>query len=227
MPRRGRWRRVPLNGADHLQHDFEALQFPPDLRFQPRRQLLALCRAQLLQPRHPLRAQRLIVVDPMDRTKSFDAVGVLNALLRQPIPLAVQPPRIVFGQAWHPHHAPHLRFAAQMGHQGSQQPFGIDPIRLGLARSSVHLQAGRINHVIAHPMRFQLPMQPEPIIAGLIARYRFDRPAQRANHARTYLFDQIEQAFPVTALQRATADFVGQRAVECQHPAGLAQLDCK
>src|SRR4029077_7164085 len=78
-----------LNGADHLQHDFEALQFPPDLRFQPRRQLLALHRAQLLQPPQPLRAQRLIVVDPRDRKKPFDAVGVLNALLRQPIPLAV------------------------------------------------------------------------------------------------------------------------------------------
>jgi hypothetical protein len=37
-----------LNGVDHLQHDFEALQFPSDFRFQPRRQLLALHRAQLL-----------------------------------------------------------------------------------------------------------------------------------------------------------------------------------
>ena len=155
-----------LNGADHLQHDFEALQFPLDLRFQPRRQWLAPHRAQLFQPRQSLRAQRLIVVDPMDRAKPFDAVGVLNALCRQPIPLAVQPPCVLFGHTWHPHHAPHLRFAAQIGHQGSQQPFGIDPIRLGLARSPVHLQAGRINHKIAHAKRFQLPVQPEPVIAS-------------------------------------------------------------
>src|ERR1035438_2076545 len=85
-----------LNGADHLQHDFETLQFPSDLRFQPRGQLLALHRAQLFQSRHPLWAQRLIVVDPVDRAKPLDAVGVLDALLRQSIPLAVQPPRVLF-----------------------------------------------------------------------------------------------------------------------------------
>jgi hypothetical protein len=53
----------------------------------------------------------------VDRTQAFNAVDVLDAFSDQPMPLTVQPAVIFFGDAWHAHHAPHLRLAAQIRHQ--------------------------------------------------------------------------------------------------------------
>jgi hypothetical protein len=74
---------------------------------------------------------------------------VPNAFQDQTITLTVLPPRILFGNARHPHHAPHFRLAAQIRHQRAQQTLGVNPIRLYPSRPPVHLQARRINNGLA------------------------------------------------------------------------------
>ena len=77
----------------------------------------ALCSAQLLQARHRLRVQRMVIVDALERAKPFDAVDVLNTFRDQTVSLTVQPTRVLCSNARHLHHAPHFRFAAQIRHQ--------------------------------------------------------------------------------------------------------------
>src|SRR5260221_12880404 len=56
----------------------------------------------------------------------------------------------------------------------------------------VHLQARRVNDVIAYAVRFELPVQPETIVAGLVARDHFDRPTRLAADTCPHLLDQLE-----------------------------------
>jgi hypothetical protein len=54
------------------------------------------------------------------------------------------------------------------------------------SRPPVHLQARRINNVIAYAVRFELPVQPKSFIAGLVARHHCDRSTHpRLTRART------------------------------------------
>jgi hypothetical protein len=46
-----------------------------------------------------------------------NAVDVLDPLVDQAVTLTMQSTIIFFGDTWHPHHAPHLRLAAQIRHQ--------------------------------------------------------------------------------------------------------------
>ena len=57
---------------------------------------------------------------------------------------------------------------------------------------AVRLQACRINNVIADAVRFELPVQPETVIAGLVTRHHFDRPTRLAANARSHLLDQLK-----------------------------------
>jgi hypothetical protein len=62
-----------------------------------------------------------------------------------------------------------MPWSAQNPLMRAQQPVGVDPIRLNPSRPPIHLKARWINHVITYAMRFELPVQPETIIAGLVA----------------------------------------------------------
>jgi hypothetical protein len=45
----------------------------------------------------------------------------------------------------------------------------IDVIRLGSSRPPIHLHARRIDHVAAHALAFEQTVEPEPVIARLVA----------------------------------------------------------
>jgi hypothetical protein len=47
--------------------------------------------------RHRLRAQRLVIVNALERAKPFNAVDVLNALRDQTVTLTMPPTRVFFG----------------------------------------------------------------------------------------------------------------------------------
>ena len=109
-----------------------------------------------------VRPQRLVIVDALERAKPFDAVDMLNTFGDQAITLTMQPPGVFLFDAGHAHHAPHLRLAAQIRHQRAQQPLRVDPIRLYSSRPPVHLQACRINNVIAYAMGFSSRCNQKP-----------------------------------------------------------------
>ena len=69
---------------------------------------------------HALRVHRLVVVDAVDGAKALDAVDVLATFVDEAVTLTVQSTVILFGNAWHTHHAPHFWFPTHMRHQRAQ-----------------------------------------------------------------------------------------------------------
>jgi Transposase len=59
-------------------------------------------------------------------------------------------------------------------------------------------------------------MEPDPVIACLIAPNDLDRPLQLTTNTGADLADHLKQ--PVPAFYRVLADFVGQRSVDCDNP---------
>src|SRR5215468_3163006 len=106
----------------------------------------------------------------------------------------MQPPGIFLLDARNPHHAACIRLAAQITAKCPQHPLDVNPIGLGAPRPPVHQQARRIENMITHPMSFEPAVQPEPVIAGLVARHHLDRSAQLSANLLANPFDQLEQA---------------------------------
>src|SRR6516164_1524321 len=105
----------------------------------------------------------------MERAEPLDPVDVPDAFRDQAVSLAVRPARILFGKTGRPHHAPHFRLAAQIRHQRAQKPLRVDPVRFHAPRPAIHLEACWIDDVIAYAMRLEESVQPESVIASLIA----------------------------------------------------------
>src|SRR5215469_12973266 len=88
-----------LDRLDHPKDKLQALQFALDFLLEPPWQLISSSSAQAFQPQHSLRVHRLVVFDAVDVFATFvDDVGTRT----------VQSTVILFGNAWHTHHAPYL-----------------------------------------------------------------------------------------------------------------------
>src|SRR3712207_1540299 len=130
---------------------------------------MAIAATELDQPRPTVAPQWLEVVDPLRRQQALDAVHVLDALDDQPLALAVRPPRVFPLRRGHPHHVAGGAIAAPPGDQRPQQHRRVQPVGLGAPRLAVHLQAAGVHHPAADPLRGEAPLQPEPVVAGLVA----------------------------------------------------------
>src|ERR1700694_3782873 len=95
---------------------------------------------------------------------------MLDTFADQAVAITVQPTVIFFGNTWDTDHAPYFRVAAQIGHERAQQLCHVDVVGLGPSRSPIHLNARRIDDVVADTVRLKEAMQPEPVITGLVAR---------------------------------------------------------
>jgi hypothetical protein len=78
--------------------------------------------------------------------------------------------------------------------------------RLDVSGAAINLQARRVDDEIAHAILFQQPMNPEPVIAGLIAANELNRTLQLATNAGANLVEELSQLLP--AFHRVHADFV-------------------
>src|ERR687894_2834390 len=94
---------------------------------------------------------------------------MLDAFFDQPLPLPAAAPLILLLEAGYADHAANLRLTAMPCHQRAQQAGKIDPIGLASAGTAVDQQACRVDDLIGDAMRQQEPVQPEAVIAGLVA----------------------------------------------------------
>ena len=69
----------------------------------------------------------------------------------------------------HPHHAPHGAFARVVPQQHPEQLAGIQGIRLRAPEPSIHFDARRVHDHVRDPAGGQVPVQPEPVAARLVA----------------------------------------------------------
>jgi hypothetical protein len=114
---------------------------------------------------------------------ALNSIHVLDAFSGQPITFTVQPMVIFFGDTRSRATLDTFRLTAQICHQRPQQAFGIDAIRLGSSRAPILLHACRIDHQAVHALTFEQTVEPESVVARLVARDDFDGPADLSSNA--------------------------------------------
>jgi hypothetical protein len=130
---------------------------------------MAIACAQLLQPCRAVAPQRLVVIDPLRREQTLDPGDVLHPLGHQPLALAMGAPRVLPRDGRHVHHVAGGTVAAAPGDQRSHQHRRVEPVGLGAPRPPVDLQAAGIHHPAGDPLGREATLQPESVVAGLIA----------------------------------------------------------
>jgi hypothetical protein len=195
-----------------------------DLRLERRRQAAAVTGAQPVEPPAPVAPRRREVPDALGHQQPLDAADVLDTLIDQPLALTAAPAAVLVLDARHPDHAAHLRLAALPGDQRAQQDAQVDPGRLGPARPAVDRQARRVDHLVLDAAGAQQPVQPEAVVAGLVAADHGGRSAELLFRPPPRACDQLQQRPAVAARDAVPADLVGHRRVDADQPARLAQF---
>ena len=147
-----------------------------------------------------------------------------DALLDQLLALPTEALCVLLVPGRHPHHAAHLLLAATESHQGAQQRVGINGVGLDPPGSTIDLDACRIHHVVDDTFRFQFPIQPEPIVSGLVARDDLDRLPGFLLDPCPQTLDQGQEAIDIPSGKLVPADLVGGRRVAGDKPARAAQF---
>jgi len=123
-------------------------------------------------------ARYLSQLDTADLQEPSEAV---DPLLDQSLALAMQPPGVLLLDIRNLNHTARIRLAAQIAAERPQYAFDVDPVGLGplsLAGSPAGLW---VDNIIAYPMLCETAaVQPEPVVAGLVARDHLDWPTQIA-----------------------------------------------
>src|SRR5262249_53061502 len=102
----------------------------------------------------------------------------------------------------------------------------INFVCLRTSRSAIDLHARWIDNVISHAMLYQESMQPESVIACLVAAHDIDGLLQLSVNTLADLVDELKQSPAVAALQWVVADFLGYGSIDRDNPTLLTQLDC-
>src|SRR3984893_13921314 len=76
-------------------------------------------------------------------------------------------------------------------------------------------------------MCFEQTVEPEPVVARLVARNDFHGLLHFSGNSRPNPLAQIQEPLPITGLQRVATDLVRQGCVDCNNPTFLAQFDCQ
>src|SRR5574341_1554567 len=120
------------------------------------------------------------------------------------------------------HHPPGLPLARPVAHHLQQQLPHIQSIRLRPPPAPVHLDARRVHHVVLDPAGHQIPMQPEPLTACLVAAHHAH--VRREPEALLRPLDLCEQGRHVPRRDGALPRPLPQTRGEPQLPRRLAQL---
>src|SRR3954451_3327175 len=223
--RRGGRVPLPLARADLPKDQLEPAQPPADPPPRPRRPRPPFAGDQLREPLAAVAADRLVAVDALLGAQPLDPVHVPAALLEQGLPLAVGARRILVRPRRHAHGRPDARLAAVVRHQRPQQRLGVDPVGLGPPGAAVDLEAGGTDDQVGDAGRDQHAVEPEPVVAGLVARGDGDRLARRLRGGGPRLLREGQQGPGVAGRQAVQGDPGTGRGVEGDDPARLAQLD--
>ena len=199
-----------LDCRDLLEDELEPLELALDLPPQPWREFPTIPGPKLVQALPPVAPQRLDVIDALGCEQTLDPVHVLHALGDQPLALAVGAPRVLPLDRGHLHHAAGRPVAAPPRHQSPQQHRRVQPIGLGPPRPAIHLQAAGVHHPAGDPLGRKAALQPEPVIAGLIAEDDLHVITARPLLPCLQATQQCEQAGDVAALQPVRRGFAAR-----------------
>ena len=213
-----------FNRADLLFDQRQPHMLARDLAHQVRRQGVAVSAARALELLDEAPGARLQVAYPLAVQQALDAVDVHGAFLHQPLALAPRPACVLLLHRGRPHHAAHPPLAALVAYQHPHQLLQIQSVGLGPPRSPVDLDARRVEHPALHTLGLKPAVQPEAVVARLVAAHDahrltqpFDRPAVRPR-------DVMPHRRRVATWQHVTAQLGAARRDDARQPLRLAQF---
>ena len=114
--------------------------------------------------------------------------------------------------------------AAAPCHQGPQQHRRVQPVGLGTPGQAVHLQATRIHHPAGVPPSTEATVQPEPVIAGLVAKDDLHLPAARLLLTGPQATQQTKEAGDVAGLHPMRRILAARRTLYGEQPSRLTEF---
>jgi hypothetical protein len=84
----------------------------------------------------------------------------------------MEAPRILFLGRWRPNHATTLRIALYEAYNCPEQTFGVDIVCPDMLGATIGRKTRCIEDVVLDAVVDEHPMQPEPVVACLVAAYR-------------------------------------------------------
>src|SRR3954447_9798680 len=97
---------------------------------------------------------------------------------------------------------------SRVGHEGPQQGTGVNPVGLDPPGAAVDQQAGGLDDDVAHAGRPEAAMEPEAVVAGLVAGPHLDRAAILLLLPHPAALDQLQQAVDIAGPQLVGADAI-------------------
>ena len=149
-----------------------------------------------------------------------DAVGVRNALVQQPLELAVHAARVLLGRRRLVQHRPDA-LARMVPQQHRQQLVAIEPIGLGPPGAPVDLDAGRVHHDVVDTLLTQPAVQPPAVTTRFVATVH--RCARRQPATSPRLTDASQHLGLRAGTHRVPAR-TATAAAQRQRPALVAQF---
>jgi hypothetical protein len=129
--------------------------------------------------------------------KSLDPVQMASTFAHQSLPLAMEAPRILFLGRWRPNHATTLRIALHEAYNCPEQTFGVDIVCLDMLGATIDRKTRCIEDVVLDAVGDEHPMQPEPVVACLIAAYRPHPADVLVSKLRLQAADKLKQTLRV------------------------------
>jgi hypothetical protein len=158
--------------------------------------------------------------------KGLDPVQMAGTFAHHSLPLAMEAPRILFLGRWRPNHATTLRIALHEAYNCPEQTFGVDIVCLDMLGATIDRKTRCIEDVVLDAVVDEHPMQPEPVVACLIAAYRPHPADVLVSKLRLQPADKLKQTLCVPARYRMHADLVAEPRCERRHePGRAAQLN--
>ena len=134
--------------------------------------------------------------------KGLDPVQMASTFAHQSLPLTVEPPRILFLGRWRPNHA--------------------TTVCLDMLGATIDRKTRRIEDVVLDAVVDEHPVQPEPVVACLIAAYRPHPANALASKLGLQAVDELKQPLRVPACYRMHADLVAEPRRERRYQPGCA-----
>ena len=122
------------------------------------------------------------------------------------------------------HSAASVVLAAHQGRQGPDQAVDVNAVGLGPARPAVDHEAGAVEHMVVDAVGAQDAVQPEAVVARLVAADHPDWLPERRLGPVAGVPDQLEQGGGIAACDGVMADPIRERSAEGDHPGGLRQF---
>src|SRR5580704_6741400 len=207
---------------DLLGDHFEPLPFPLDLDLQPRRNRPAIAGLHLVKTLTPFCVRDPKRPDAMRYQKGLDPVQMAGALTHQSLPFTMEPPRILFLGRWRANHPAALRIALHEAYNRPEQALGVDIVCLDMLGAAIDRDTRCIEDVVLDAVVEKHSVQPEPVVACLIAAYRPDPADALVSNLRLQAANKLKQPLRVPARYRMHVDLVAKPRCERGHEPGRA-----